>query len=202
MTMSTHFYLVSQQRNRVKIQANKAEDWPSYLQSIFPNQYEFLSIGSITSDIFYETDDKEYFVVQFELDRVYYDIERRAYTFIDVLGQVGGFMGILIPLGSVLVGFISNKIYWMTLISTFYDTEHTNYISNSLNSISPARFNDTSQQVLPKSQSIRHRQFEEQKYGDRSIQNDDRSDFSTINKLETLNKISSKLKKRKKIEFR
>ena len=110
-------------------------------------------------------------------------------------------MGILIPLGSVLVGFISNKIYWMTLISTFYDTEHTNYISNSLNSISPARFNDTSQQVLPKSQSIRHRQFEEQKYGDRSIQNDDRSDFSTINKLETLNKISSKLKKRKKLSL-
>ena len=111
-------------------------------------------------------------------------------------------MGILIPLGAVLVGFISNKIYWMTLISIFYDTEHTKYTNSSLNSISPVRSNDTSQQVLSKSRFTKHKRFEEQKYADESIQNDDRSDFSTINKYETLNKLSSKLKKREKIEFK
>ena len=111
-------------------------------------------------------------------------------------------MGILIPLGAVLVGFISNKIYWMTLISIFYDTEHTKYTNSSLNSISPVRSNDTSQQVLSKSRFTKHKRFEEQKYADESIQNDDRSDFSAINKYETLNKLSSKLKKRKKIEFK
>ena len=136
-----------------------------------------MSIGSISSDTVYETDDKNYFIFTFELDRVYYDIERRAYTFIDVLGQVGGFMGILIPLGSVLVGFISNKIYWMTLISYFYQTENTNLATVSLNSISPVRSSETSQQVLSSCQFTRKKPLEEQKYTDESIQNDDRSDI-------------------------
>ena len=93
------------------------------MQSIFPNEYQFLSIGDVTTDTYYQDDNGEYLVFIFELDQEYLDIERRAYTFIDVLGQVGGFMGILIPLGSILVGFISNNIYWITLINTFYDTE-------------------------------------------------------------------------------
>ena len=202
MTMYFHFFPVIQQRNRIKIQANQAEDWPSYFYSLFSKEYQFISIGNIFSSIQYETDDKEYFVFAFELDQVYYNIERRAYTFIDVLGQVGGFMGILIPLGSILVGLISNRIYWMTLISTFYDTENTNNISSSLNSISPVRSNDSFQQTLSKPEIRRQRRFEEQKYTDEAIENDDKSDFSVINKFETFNKLSCKLKKRKKIEFK
>ena len=93
------------------------------MKSIFPNEYQFLSSGGVSTDTYYQDEDGEYLVFIFELDQEYLDIERRAYTFIDVLGQVGGFMGILIPLGSILVGFISNNIYWITLISTFYDTE-------------------------------------------------------------------------------
>ena len=157
MTMSTRFFQVLQCKNRIKIRVNQAEDWPSYLYSIFPKEYQFVSIGNILSETKYQSNDKEYFVFTFELDQVYYNIERRAYTFIDVLGQVGGFMGILIPLGSFLVGFISNKMYWMTLISTFYDTENTNYTNSSLNSVSPVRPNDSFQQTLSKPEIRRQR---------------------------------------------
>ena len=181
---------------------NRAEDWPSYFYSLFPKEYQFVSVGNIFSDIWYEKSGKEYFIFTLELDQAYYNIERRAYTFIDVLGQVGGFMGILIPLGSILVGLISNRIYWMTLISTFYDTEGTNNISSSLNSVSPVRSNDSFHQTLSKPEIRRQRRFEEQKYTDEAIENDDKSDFSVINKFDTLNKLSSKLKKRKKIEFK
>ena len=176
MTMSFRSFQVLPYKSRIKIRVNQAEDWPSYLYSIFPKEYQFVSIGNILSEAKYQTNDKEYFMFTFELDQVYYNIERRAYTFIDVLGQVGGFMGILIPLGSIIVGFISNKIYWMTLISTFYDTEDANN-NSSLNSISPVRSNDSFQQTLTKPEIKRHRQFEEQKYTDEAIQNDDKSDF-------------------------
>ena len=87
-----------------------------------------MSIGSVTTNTYLQGDSSDYLIFVFELDQEYLYIERRAYTFIDVLGQVGGFMGILIPLGSIIVGLISNRIYWMTLISTFYDTENTNNI--------------------------------------------------------------------------
>ena len=202
MTISFRSYLAIRQKNRIKIQVNQAEDWPSYLHSIFPNEYQFISIGSIFSNTYYEESDKESFVFVFELDQAYYNIERRAYTFIDVLGQVGGFMSILIPLGSIIVGLISNRIYWMTLISTFYDTENIVHINRSLSSISPVRSNESSQQVLNQPEIRRQRQFEEQKYTDEAIQNDDKSECNTVNKSETMNKLSSKLKKRKKIEFK
>ena len=177
MIMSIHSFQVLPYKNRIKIRVNQAEDWPSYLYSIFPKEYQFVSIGNILSETKYQTDEKEYFMFTFELDQVYYNIERRAYTFIDVLGQVGGFMSILIPLGSIMVGLISNRIYWMTLISTFYDTESCIHANSSSSSISPARSNDSFQQTLNQPEIRTQRRFEEQKYTDEAIQNDEKSDF-------------------------
>ena len=171
------------------------------MQSIFPNEYEFMSIGSVTTNTYLQGDSSDYLIFVFELDQEYLYIERRAYTFIDVLGQVGGFMGILIPLGSVLVKIISNNIYWMTLINTFYDTESSLLNNPNMNMIHPIDQRDLSQRVPTKSEFWRSDIPEEQKYADEAIQNDDKNESVETNRFEALNKLSKKLNRRNKIEF-
>ena len=114
--------LNSFQEKILKIRANDAEDYPSYLQNISPDENDYLQVGSLKEDL-RVAQDSELFVMNFELDQAYISTERKAYTFLDVISQVGGFMGFLIPIGAVLVGILSNQIYWTTLLSTFYDIE-------------------------------------------------------------------------------
>ena len=110
------------QEKILKIQANEAEDWTSYIQSLFSTNYEYLQAGHIKEDLRVQ-EEATVFSLNFELDENYINIERRAYTFLDVLGQVGGFMGFLIPTFGFVIAILSDKVYWTTLLHTFYDIE-------------------------------------------------------------------------------
>mmetsp|Transcript_27392 Transcript_27392/g.24271 ORF Transcript_27392/g.24271 Transcript_27392/m.24271 type:complete len:84 (+) Transcript_27392:899-1150(+) len=61
--------------------------------------------------------------IKIVLDNKYTLTERKVYTAYDMLGQVGGFMGIIISGGGIFAAFFSGNMYLMTLLSNFYKVD-------------------------------------------------------------------------------
>ena len=107
----------------VKVRVNHAEDWFSYLLSFYSRFYTYVSVEKVIENIKVASNSKIVLQLNFHIDEQYIHIERRVFSFIDVLGQLGGVMGIFIPLGSYFVSIFSDKIFWSTLLSVFYKVE-------------------------------------------------------------------------------
>ena len=127
------------------------------------------------------------FTINFELDQNYINIERRAYTFLDVLGQVGGFMGFLIPAFGFIIAILSDKVYWTTLLNTFYDIEILDEVKPfrrvqpELNAIAnkSTNLNDIyNRQNEFNRESAREMTKDDNKYQDSSTLNENRSDIN------------------------
>lgn len=88
------------------------------------NEYSYYSIDDVLDKTRTKYNSESTLAVAtFELDYKYDFIERRVYTFIDMLGRVGGLMGALIPLRAVFSSILSTKIFTMTLLSQFYQVK-------------------------------------------------------------------------------
>ena len=170
----------------LKIQANEAEDWTSYIQSVFSENYQYLQAGDIKEDMRAQQG-SGVFTINFELDQNYINIERRAYTFLDVLGQVGGFMGFLIPAFGFIIAILSDKVYWTTLLNTFYDIEILDEVKPfrrvqpELNAIAnkSTNLNDIyNRQNEFNRESAREMTKDDNKYQDSSTLNENRSDIN------------------------
>ncbi|CAI2386814.1 unnamed protein product [Moneuplotes crassus] len=107
----------------LKVRINKAYDYTSIWYPSEPKEYTYYSIESVKDSLQAENGSGDLARINIILDKNYNIVERKVYTFYDMLGQVGGVMGIIYSLGSVCVNIFSGKIYIMTLLSYFYKVE-------------------------------------------------------------------------------
>jgi hypothetical protein len=110
----------------IRIRANTVIDYTNFWYEFAPKEYTYYSVGSV-QDRFQPETNGEVFRVVLKMDYSYTYIERKIYTVYDMLGQVGGFMGLVISVAAVIVGIFSDKIYTMTLLSYFYKAENEPY---------------------------------------------------------------------------
>ena len=73
----------------------------------------------------------------FLLDNQYFQMSRSVYSLADMVGQVGGFGGMLISVFSFVVGVISTKIYELSIMSDIYQVNSDINIRNVNNKIIP-----------------------------------------------------------------
>ena len=103
----------------VKIRSNIMTDQPSPYPFSESQSYEFYSINEITKDIVL-SQNGEILQMRFSLDNQYLQMSRSVYSLADMIGQVGGFGGMLISIFSFVVGVISTKIYQQSIMSDIY----------------------------------------------------------------------------------
>jgi hypothetical protein len=119
----------------LKIRVNTAYDFTSLFYAFAPIEYTYYSIDRVQDRLLPENANKDALIVYLQLDYQYLTTERKLYTFYDMLGQVGGFMGIVIWLASLTVSSFSNNMYTMNLLSHMYkiDSEEKNNSSKVQN---------------------------------------------------------------------
>ena len=103
----------------VKIRSNIVTDKPSPYPFSESQSYKFYSINEITNDISLSKKG-QILQMMFKLDNEYLQISRSVYSLADMVGQVGGFGGMLISIFSFVVGVISTKIYQQSIMSNIY----------------------------------------------------------------------------------
>lgn len=64
-----------------------------------------------------------YVSVYFRIDNKYQIYERKIYSVLDLLGDVGGMLEAIRVLGFLIVGFISSKQFQAALLSKVYQQE-------------------------------------------------------------------------------
>ena len=114
----------------VKIRNNIVTDQPSPYPFTNSQFYEFYSIKEITNDVIL-SQNGQIFQMMFSFDNEYLQMSRSVYSFSDMVGQVGGFGGMLISIFSFVVGIISTKVYQQSIMSDIY-TQSLSYDGNSL----------------------------------------------------------------------
>ena len=68
----------------------------------------------------YEFRDKVHLSISYEMDLNLYEISRTVYTSLDWLGDVGGLMGIMFDIGSIVMVFITgNGLNYLLLSALF-----------------------------------------------------------------------------------
>lgn len=113
------------QEVHVPIQANEATVYDDYFNTIYPKTYKYVSVEEIDNTFLTARINGDLMEVQFELSPKYLKTERKVYSFMEVLGQVGGIIGILLPVGAILSSIFSSRIYIMTLLSLLFQVDQT-----------------------------------------------------------------------------
>jgi hypothetical protein len=108
----------------LKLQLNKADDYTSIFYPASKQEYSYFSIEEALDRSRGEDTSKIVFRVYVELDYRYKFTERKVYNFYDMLGQVGGVMSILLPIGGLFTRIFSSTIFQMTLMSKLYKIEN------------------------------------------------------------------------------
>jgi len=107
----------------INIQVNEAKLYDSYWSDYINEEHQYMSVGDIYNTLAKEGTDGRLLDIKLIQDQRYTKTERRIYSILDILGQVGGVQGLIIPLGAWMVEIFSSKIYLMTLLSLFYQVE-------------------------------------------------------------------------------
>ena len=113
----------------LKVRVNKVTDYTNLWYDFSPKEYLFYSIDSSNDVIEPENGSGDLVRFKLVLDNEFNIIERKVYTVYDMLGQVGGLMGLAISVGSLLAGTFSNNVYVMTLLSYFYKVNSIKFTS-------------------------------------------------------------------------
>ena len=103
----------------VKIRSNIVTDQPSPYPFSDSQSYEFYSIKEITNDVVL-SQNGQIFQMMFSFDNEYLQMSRSVYSLSDMVGQVGGFGGMLVSIFSFVVGIISTKVYQQSIMSDIY----------------------------------------------------------------------------------
>lgn len=104
----------------IKVRLNKVIDHTNLWYELKPKEYTFFSIEQVNDRL--QQDDGSGDLMRFKviLDNRSAQIERKIYTIYEMLGQVGGFIGMIFGIGSIFVGFFSNNIYLMSLLTSLF----------------------------------------------------------------------------------
>ncbi|CAI2363052.1 unnamed protein product [Moneuplotes crassus] len=167
----------------LRVRINKAYDYTSVWYPSEPKEYTYYSIESVKDSLQAENGSGDLARINIILDKNYKIVERKVYTFYDMLGQVGGVMGIIYSLGSVCVSLFSGKIYIMTLLSYFYKVER----SSDIHKVTPsqkicAKRLNSFQEDLSKNAIKEEEKFEDSECNIRSRTHED----SSSNKISQL----------------
>jgi hypothetical protein len=110
------------QEIHVPVQVNEAIVYDDYYNSFYPKHYKYYSIEELENTIL--TGRRTGLIeIHFEISPKYMRTERKVYSLMEVLGQIGGIIGILLPVGAILSSVFSSKIYVMTLLSLLYQVD-------------------------------------------------------------------------------
>ena len=120
-SLTTIFY----QQVIIETSINTAETYDSYINTISPTNYEYMRVEDFYTKVLSpESPGIIEFKIALSLNTL--KIERRVYSFYEILGQIGGVMAILLPFGALLSGLFSNKIYAMKMLSLLYHVDNDN----------------------------------------------------------------------------
>jgi hypothetical protein len=109
----------------VETSINTAVAYDSYINTISPTNYEYMRVEDFYTKVLApESSGIIEFKVALSLNTL--KIERKVYSFYEILGQIGGVMAILLPSGALLSGLFSNKIYSMKMLSLLYHVDKDN----------------------------------------------------------------------------
>ena len=133
----------------MKLKVNTAVDYNSLLNRDYNNQYTYYEVNSVVDRLQKEGSDKVVAKLILELDYRSTYIERKVYTFYGMISEIGGFIGIFLPLFALISQLFSNRIYRMTLLSYFYKVSNKNvhkddHSSEDLNDSTHLKNNDKS----------------------------------------------------------
>lgn len=98
---SYHFisgYIVEK---HLKVRLNKVIDYNNRWYEFSPKEYTFFSVESVHDAFQMDDGSGDLMRLRVILDPRYQMIERRVYTIYDMLGQVGGFFGIILTAGKI-----------------------------------------------------------------------------------------------------
>jgi hypothetical protein len=115
----------------LKVRVNKVYDYTNYWYEFAPKEYTYYSVNSIEDRFQPEGLYGEVIKIVLKMDYKYTLIERRTYTVYDMLGNIGGFMSIVLACAALFVQIFSDKLYAMTLLSYFYKIEDDTKYSTS-----------------------------------------------------------------------
>jgi len=98
----------------------------SFFQFGNPVEEKFYSIGSFRDEFDIKAGTKEYFHLVLYQDSNSDQYERRVYSIMDVIGQLGGFFEVLIIFGGFLVNSFSVRIFYYSLFNKLYHISDKN----------------------------------------------------------------------------
>jgi hypothetical protein len=146
------------QLNKIlKLKVNEAEDYNSIYYPDFMTSHNYYSVDTVVDRPRAEEDGIVLKVV-LELDYRYQFTERKVYNFYDMLGQVGGVMGLFISIGAVFANIVAPTIYKMVLLSSLYKIERDDH-------------GDTEQVYQTSTHQVQSEEFKNNEFEDNNIQN-------------------------------
>ena len=167
---------------RLNFGTNEVSDLTTYIPLMTANQYSFYSISSKTSDISYVDSSGVIISVILSLDSKYSSIQRIVYSFMDLVGLIGGISQIWVVFGTAIASIFAYNTYMESLLSKFYRVSKTKSSNDYKNKIIAKEKIPDKNKVLPNDESfnkLRTLKFNSSK----NIQTDEPSLSKTTNKL-------------------
>ena len=122
---------------RLELENNQVSDLSSYVPFSEAKEYLFYSIGDQLSDVSAIDTSGEFINIKITLDSKYSVIQRSVFSFIDLVGQIGGINQIWVVFGTLIASIFTYRIYMESLLSIFYKI-HSKMLNSELDSkVSP-----------------------------------------------------------------
>ena len=105
-------------------QNNQVEAQDDYLSIVKQsNKENFVSL--VKTENFYKVDQNQVISFRFAKSNQETTIERSVFTFLDLLGNLGGIFEVLSVLGSIFVTIFSEKLFHYSILSNLYQVDMT-----------------------------------------------------------------------------
>ena len=121
---------------RAYMRENSAELRDSLLDLGSANEETFYSVQKSSYDFTTEPDDGTLVDLVLSMDANYDQYERSVFTVFDFTGQIGGLYEVFEAIGRIFIGFLSGKIFLLSIISSLYHVHTPSEVSDE------DRFND------------------------------------------------------------
>ena len=105
---------------RLELENNQVSDLSSYIPFSDTKEYSFYSIGDQLNDVSAIDTSGEFISIKITLDNKYSVIQRNVFSFIDLVGQIGGINQIWVVFGTLIASIFTYRIYMESLLSKFY----------------------------------------------------------------------------------
>ena len=129
------YYLVSLMSQRILFQVRQNQAFLNDNLIIgsqgSATELEFYSIEQAQTIISSINSDNGYMQISFTLDQQIDQFQRIVYSFLDMLGFIGGVFGVLYKFGMIVVNFISKRSFYSSVLSTLYNHENEKLIKES-----------------------------------------------------------------------